>query len=71
MEGHAHGLYKESDDSYLFLDANFGVFRYRRARISEAMSYLWIDGGDEKIGYYPETKTFPVGQYTYITFGKA
>jgi hypothetical protein len=32
--GHAHGLYKEGDDLYLFLDPNFGVFRYSKARVS-------------------------------------
>jgi hypothetical protein len=69
--GHAHGLYKEGDDLYLFLDPNFGVFRYSKARVSEAMAYLWVNGGDTGIGYYPEDKSFPSGHYSYTTFAKA
>ena len=69
-DGHAHGLYKEGDDLYLFLDPNFGVFRYSKARVSEVMAYLWVNGGDTGKGYYTEEKSFPSGHYAYTTFAK-
>ena len=69
-EGHAHGLYKEGGDLYLFLDPNFGVFRYREERVRAAMEYLWVNGGDSEKGYYPEEESSPSGHYAYTTFAK-
>jgi hypothetical protein len=69
-EGHAHGLYKEGDNLYLFLDPNFGVFRYQEERVRAAMEYLWVTGGDSKKGYYPEEESFPAGRYAYTTFAR-
>ena len=69
-EGHAHGLYNEGGDFYLFLDPNFGVFRYREECVRAAMEYLWVNGGDTGKGYYPEEKSFPSGHYAYTTFAK-
>lgn len=70
-EGHAHGLYKENNDSYLFLDANFGVFRYPQASLCTAVAYLWENNDVTGEAYYPENKMHPIGQFSYTTFAKA
>jgi hypothetical protein len=66
--GHAHGLYREAEDRFLFLDPNFGVFRYDQQSVLQVMDYLWLNGGTTKKGINSESDLVCNGFYRYSLF---